>query len=595
MAYQSYFASNPKSSSAQPTLTGNSTGAGGVGGYKSFFGFNVKSAPTAAALASIRGQQQDDKVKKQKQKEAQDAAQKKQDQQKTEKITHLFDFAKPIGQGGINPFANAGDFVKNEIVKPTAEAARTAYDQTRVSAIAKSKGAQDAVGDDWLKSQNTEIDRAFKAGEIDKKKADQFRKDAEIKVGKTKTAIQSAENETHTKLDQNKGALAVLETVANTTGLDGIAKTVFTKAAEAATKRLSRDLTEDEFKNLAIKTKSAVPERPPTASDLRPVEERLSPPKVETVKPAPNKPTVFKIEKTPEGEAVYRGVSKGTTDFAKSEKGAFKEHGFSVTSDKNIAKKYDAGGGVIEGRLNPSAKVKVQPGGENGLPGYMLNEEDITKARDEGYDAMKFINKDDEPEMLIFNEDAVKSIGEKSSATGGDTVSGNSARIEAVALEKKLTDKMGDLPQYKSINMKEQAVEATNLINRDKQLAIDVIEGKANPPGNLKAQSVHQALEDLAVKEGDGELLTKLAKSHVNTELSESAQNLRIAAERDPHSAVEQIRQINERLKTRADKRLRKAKTSTDKEVSKAIDTVKKSTRITSKKDLNDFIKGLEC
>lgn len=174
----------------------------------------------------------------------------------------------------------------------------------------------------------------------------------------------------------------------------------------------------------------------------------------------------------------------------------------------------------------------------------------------------------------------------------GNTISGNAARIEQRSLEKKLTEKMGDLPQYKSINMKEQAKEAIDLIGTDKQHAIDIIEGKAQPPGNLKAHSVHQALEDLAVKEGDGELLTKLAKSHINTELSESAQNLRIAAERDPHSAVEQIRQIKDARVKAAEKRSKTTVSSEAKDIRKKVES---ATPRATKQDWNSFIKELTC
>jgi hypothetical protein len=176
--------------------------------------------------------------------------------------------------------------------------------------------------------------------------------------------------------------------------------------------------------------------------------------------------------------------------------------------------------------------------------------------------------------------------------TEGDTVSGNSTRIQQVALEKKLTNTMGDLPQYKSLNMKDQAKQALDLVTNDRQKAIDIVDGKANPPDGIHPQAVHQALEVMATKEGNGELLTKLAKSHINTELSEGAQKLRLAAERDPNSPVEQIRQLRESRVKMAEKR---SGTTVAKETAKASTAVKASTRIASKQDLANFIKELTC
>lgn len=200
----------------------------------------------------------------------------------------------------------------------------------------------------------------------------------------------------------------------------------------------------------------------------------------------------------------------------------------------------------------------------------------------------KIISKD---ELRNIWEDAHSASSKEAPLQKGDTISGNSLRIQQKAVEKKLTDNFGDLPQYKSINIKEQAQEAVNLVKNDKQKAIDIIEGKANPEGNLRAQSVHQALEDVATREGDAELLRKLANSHINTELSEGAQRLRIAAERDPHSPVELMRQVK-------DARIKAAKKSSD-SISKVKSSIKNSVKSVTPKQTKEtwdsFISGLEC
>lgn len=185
-------------------------------------------------------------------------------------------------------------------------------------------------------------------------------------------------------------------------------------------------------------------------------------------------------------------------------------------------------------------------------------------------------------------------VVEKVAPAGSPTkVSGNALRIQQAAVEKNLTNTIGDLPEYATINMKEQADNAVNLVNTDRKLAVDIIEGKANAPGNLRAQSVHQALEKVAIDEGNVELLSKLAKSRVNTELSTSAQNLRIAAERTPNSPVELIRQVRD---ARIKSAVRRARAKSEAElINKTKAQVRAAVKTPTKQDWATFINSLEC
>jgi len=228
---------------------------------------------------------------------------------------------------------------------------------------------------------------------------------------------------------------------------------------------------------------------------------------------------------------------------------------------------------------------KAMYGSEDGFVPSKKDEKELLKAK-YGEGARPIKNKESAaPEELGKNYKGNRQMR-------GDTVSGNALRLEQNALEKKLTDNLGDLAEYKSINMKEQADKAIKLINNDRQKAIDIIDGKANPPGNLKAQSVHQALEEIAIQDGDVSLLQKLAKSHVNRELSESAQNLRIAAERDPQSAVENIRQLQDVRKEMAEKR---SGSTVKKEATKIKAEIDKVTPKATKQDWASFVKELQC
>lgn len=102
-------------------------------------------------------------------------------------------------------------------------------------------------------------------------------------------------------------------------------------------------------------------------------------------------------------EPVYRGVSDKEKTFVPSTKGAHTEEGwFSVTPEKKTAKAY--GDNVLEGRLVSSAKVKA-------LPDYAdirTNGSEIKQAQEEGFDAVKFKNRDDEIETVVFKPEVVK-------------------------------------------------------------------------------------------------------------------------------------------------------------------------------------------
>lgn len=354
--------------------------------------------------------------------------------------------------------------------------------------------------------------------------------------------------------------------------LGPIAKSVFTKAAEKRAEKLGRDLTEAEANDLAERTVKALPEeQPPNRQSemgsitITPERTVKSPttadmgaglPEVKPPKPfAPlDEPTIAKVSDV-KAKAETTPVPEGHTRLYQTKD----------TSDANIIsdqyfKSADEVGNFINGRSDNAE--------------------------------LRFVDVPSDQVSSVPGKPTVFKIKDEATTPVGDTISGNAARIEARGLEKKLTEKMGDLPEYKSINMKEQAQEAANLITNNKKLAVDVIDGKANAPGNLKAQSVHQALEELAIKEGDGELLTKLAKSHVNTELSGSAQNLRIAAERDPHSAVEQIRQIRDARMKSAERR---SKTTVAKEAKNITKKVDAATPKATKQDWASFVKELTC
>lgn len=367
--------------------------------------------------------------------------------------------------------------------------------------------------------------------------------------------------------------------------------------------RTPKVLTEQEYKSQFKKISDSYDKAQKSLEGMPPLKQQAATKAIEDshAKALAELDDAFANPKLPEGTSKVKQVGRTKTDMTDTSGGTPK--GFAnTTGEMNDLEKtlFTSAKNRAEGRLGrplnqqetskiyDRTKVLAEEKGFNTPNQSSASTEDVGRARPSG----TAVDKVTSEELPAASKPEVSKSTYEENTDGELKTSGNAARIEQRSLEKKLTEKMGDLPQYKSIDMKEQAKEAVDLINTDRQKAIDIIEGKANAPGNLKAQSVHQALEDLAVREGDGELLTKLAKSHVNTELSESAQNLRIAAERDPHSAVEQIRQIKDARVKAAEKR---SKTTVSKATTDIKKKVEAATPKATKQDWNSFVKELTC
>lgn len=464
------------------------------------------------------------------------------------------------------------------------------------------------------------------------------------KASAKQSKLQTAEKATGTTLNESQGAGDVLNAAATATGLVGSVKGLIEKGiGKYVSKQALKDADEQ-----GVKTASEpIPEPIVTQKPTTPVKGRITEPEqlldlrkntaapVET--PEPTKPfapldesTRTKID-TLAQESGKKPVEPGTTRlYQMNDKGAegvksdqfFKDpsklanfaNGRSENADLTF--KDVPNDQVKEVAGKPDVfKVSDEPTPAVATPDRVVYETDpktgvqTPKTQEDLLDDISQLRSIPQSDRTVtqvtqlsdkidalknFDEKSVvpKAVEETAEKPQGDTVSGNANRIQETAVASKLIERTEDLPEYASINMKDQAEKAVNLVNNDRQKAIDIVEGKENPPGNLKTLSIHQALEEVATREGDGELLNKLAHSHINTELSESAQNLRIAAERDPNSPVEQIRKVNDALKKSAERR---TKTTVSKELKNARSIVKKSTRINNKADLNSFIKGLTC
>ncbi len=139
--------------------------------------------------------------------------------------------------------------------------------------------------------------------------------------------------------------------------------------------------------------------------------------------------------------------------------------------------------------------------------------------------------------------------------TGEGKVSKIAISIEAKSIEQGLTKGFGHLAEYTPIVIKEQAQKATDLINNNIDEARKIIRGEILLPEGLKGTSLITAMEEHIKKTADGELASELASSPLVSGTSAAAQELRLAAERDPVSPVKAIADVNKLLEERAKKR----------------------------------------
>jgi hypothetical protein len=168
--------------------------------------------------------------------------------------------------------------------------------------------------------------------------------------------------------------------------------------------------------------------------------------------------------------------------------------------------------------------------------------------------------------------------------------------VEAKAIENKLTKGFSDLPEYRAVNMEEQAALAGKLLNKDPELARKIAMGDEPAPKDIIPEAVFVAVENKAIAEGDANTLRDLATgSKLSTEATAMGQRIATLATRDPESPTGAIKDILAAREERAQKSLgRKSLQKAKTDVAKEIKTELKKPRIT-KQDWESFIKSLEC
>lgn len=127
-------------------------------------------------------------------------------------------FFKGTGDGGINVFADLGNFTETEVVKPAVEAVKTLWDQTQAGIAAQRSGAGAGFGSKEAEQLKSQYAEDFRQGRINRQQFNEQAQKIDSRAARTEAAYDTAEKETGTRFDRDKGATAALETAGNLYG-----------------------------------------------------------------------------------------------------------------------------------------------------------------------------------------------------------------------------------------------------------------------------------------------------------------------------------------------------------------------------------------
>ena len=175
-------------------------------------------------------------------------------------------------------------------------------------------------------------------------------------------------------------------------------------------------------------------------------------------------------------------------------------------------------------------------------------------------------------------------------ATGEVKPRGLSVGIEQKAIENKLTKGFGDLPEYQTVNMSEQARLAKELIEKDYETAKRVAMGQEASPQGIIPEMLLKVVEDKAIKVGDVTTIRELGtQSGLLSEATTMGQRIRALAERDSESPVSAIIEVKKARMERV-KESAKATQKTKAEIREEIRKTKPT-----KETWDKFVDSLIC
>jgi len=193
---------------------------------------------------------------------------------------------------------------------------------------------------------------------------------------------------------------------------------------------------------------------------------------------------------------------------------------------------------------------------------------------------------------IVYRGGALKPI----EGVGKIKARGLAMGVEAKAVEKKLIKGFGELPEYKMVNMKDQAQRAAKLIEKNYEKAKRIALGLENPPKKTIPEAIFTAVEEKAIRDGDVNTLKELATmSRLTEEATTMGQRIRTLGERNPESPVRAIKDIIKIKEELAKKRLGgKSINQAKREIVNNIKSeIKKQT--TKRQNWAEFISSIRC
>lgn len=164
--------------------------------------------------------------------------------------------------------------------------------------------------------------------------------------------------------------------------------------------------------------------------------------------------------------------------------------------------------------------------------------------------------------------------------------------IQEKAVKRGLTNDYGGAGGYDKINIEDQARKAVKL-TQDRPALDEVINGTKPLPDGLRATALIRAVEEDPVLGKDPELINRLSKAeHLTGESSRSAQELRLAAERNPNSPTEAIRSVRQAREAAFE---RQSKTTIAKATNNEIKQIRAAKPKVTNETWSSFIDGIKC
>jgi hypothetical protein len=146
--------------------------------------------------------------------------------------------------------------------------------------------------------------------------------------------------------------------------------------------------------------------------------------------------------------------------------------------------------------------------------------------------------------------------------------------------------------EFNSTSYKQNKITGTDLVDRDKQTAIDMATGRIESTP-AQRQELYKILSDKASEEGDWDTINQLSNPRVDIEASIAGQTLgQRGFEADPFSAVNSTKALKQARQAALKSRYG---LDIDKAISNANKTVTKAVKKPTVKDWTSFVESLRC